>query len=108
MSALVTAATPVSLTPLQAAYARFCLAVHANAPRDLRVLNSPLALSGRICDFDALMLACRDLGVAIIEDTAPHLNVDPAPLVRQFDAQMHDAAGDVRGPLVDAVHARAA
>lgn len=102
------AATPVALTPLQAAWAQFCLRVHANAPRDLRALNSSAALSGRICDLDALILAAKDMITAVVEDTAPHLKFNPAELVRTIDAHMDDMAGDIRGALLNAHHGRAA
>lgn len=102
------AATPVTFTPLQAAWAIFCARVHCNQPRDLRALNSGAALSGRICDIDALILAAKDMITAVVEDTAPHLNVNPAELVRTIDAHMDDMAGDIRGALLDAHHGRAA
>ena len=108
MSAPITAATPASLSPMQNAWALFCVRVHSNTPRNLHALNSPAALSGRACDIDALILAAKDLFTALVEDTAPHLNVSPAELVRTIDAHMDDMAGDIRGALVDAIHGRAA
>lgn len=103
------AATPVTLTPLEIAWAEFCRRVHVNQPRALRALNSPAALSGRATDIDALMLAAKDMLVALVEDTAQHVALaDSAELVSAVEDHMDDMASDVRGALIDAIHRNAA
>jgi hypothetical protein len=98
------AATPVTLTALQAAWVDFWLKASANRPRDLRIINSGAALSGRACDIDALILSFKDMLVAVVEDTAQHVNVNRAELVGLIDAHLTDMAGDIRGTLCNRIH----
>lgn len=90
------------LTPLQAAWAKFCLDVHVNRPRDLRVCNSPAALTGRAVDVEAQLLIFASWIEALVEDTAQHCHLSR----READyakGVLQDLAGDLRGTLIKAM-----
>ena len=96
------AATPVALTPLEAAWAKFCRDVHSNRPRELKALNSRAALTGRAIDVEAQLLIFAGWIEALIEDSAQHCHMSR----READyakAVLIDLAGDIRGTMIKAM-----
>lgn len=89
------------------AYAAFLLAMMGNKPRDLRGLNSPAALEGRVCDMEAHILAFAQFIEAEIEDTAQHCHLTR----READyakGVLQDLASDTRGVFLRAIEGVAA
>lgn len=104
-----TAATPVTLTPLQAAWANFCRQVHIYRPHDLRALASPVALQARALDIEAFLLVVKDYTVALVEDSADNIALaDRAELVTAVESHMLDLMSELRGSMLNAIHRNAA
>lgn len=101
------AATPISLTAVEAAWAQFARDVHANRPINLRVSNSPAALARRVVDVEAQVLIFATWLEALLEDTAQntHLARRDADYAK---AVLTDLAGDLRGALLRAIEGVAA
>lgn len=89
-------ATPVTLTAIQLAWAKFALRVHQLRPSELRAQASPAALQQRILETDALIIAMADVLRATVEDTARscHCSRRPDDIV---DSYMTDLGGELRG-----------
>lgn len=101
------AATPVTLTAAQAAWAKFCLRVHQLRPRELDAQASPAAIQQRILETDALVIAMADVLKGIVEDTARscHCSRRPDDIVENY---MHDMGGELRGMFLKAIEEEAA
>lgn len=99
------AASPVTITALDAAYADFLLAL--TRPRPLRVENSNAALRGRIDEIERHIAAFKAWLTALVEDTAQNVALAKRP-DDIVDSHMTDMAGDLRGQLLQALERNAA
>lgn len=103
------AATPVTLTPLQAAWAHFARDIHAQRPRDLRLSNSPAALTERVVDIEAQVLIFSTWIGALVEDTAQNIALaDRADLIRSIESHLLDMASELRASMLCAIERNAA
>jgi hypothetical protein len=88
-------------TEIDAAYVAFLLALKRHRLRPLRALNSYGALQDRIANVEEAIKAMSDYAAALIEDTAPHVNL-PRREADYVKAVIHDIASDVSGKLTAA------